>query len=77
MRIAVGSDHAGYEAKEQLKRWLETRGFETDDRGAHGTDPCDYPDFALSVGRAVIEGEAEYPADNWLQRPDLPLRGFT
>jgi ribose 5-phosphate isomerase B len=59
MRIAVGSDHAGYAAKEHLKRWLEERGHDVDDLGTHGTAPVDYPDFAARVGRAVASGDAE------------------
>jgi ribose 5-phosphate isomerase B len=58
MKIAVGSDHAGYEAKEQLKRWLAERGHEADDLGTHGSASVDYPDFAVRVARAVAAGSA-------------------
>ena len=58
MKIAVGSDHAGYAAKEHLKRWLAERSHEVVDLGTHGSASVDYPDFASRVGRAVIEGDA-------------------
>lgn len=59
MKIAAGADHAGYEAKEHLKRWLAERGHDVDDLGTHGTVSVDYPDFAGRVGRAVASGEAQ------------------
>ena len=58
MKIAIGSDHAGYEAKEHLKGWLAERGHEVVDLGTQGTASVDYPDFASRVGRAVAAGEA-------------------
>lgn len=58
MKIAIGSDHAGYEAKEHLKRWLAESGHEAIDLGTYGTASVDYPDFASRVGRAVVAGEA-------------------
>jgi ribose 5-phosphate isomerase B len=58
-RIAIGSDHAGYEAKELAKRELEALGVEVLDKGAHGLESVDYPDFGAAVGRAVASGEAE------------------
>jgi ribose 5-phosphate isomerase B len=59
MKIAAGADHAGYEAKEHLKRWLIERGHEVDDLGTHGSASVDYPDFAGRVSRAVTSGQAE------------------
>jgi ribose 5-phosphate isomerase B len=56
MKIAVGADHAGYEAKEHLKRWLAERGHDVDDLGTHGSASVDYPDFAGRVARAVASG---------------------
>jgi ribose 5-phosphate isomerase B len=58
MKIAIGSDHAGYEAKEHLKKWLVERRHEVVDLGTQGTASVDYPDFASRVGRAVAGGEA-------------------
>lgn len=58
-RVAIGSDHAGYEAKELAKRELEALAFEVVDKGAHGLESVDYPDFGAAVGRAVAKGEVE------------------
>jgi ribose 5-phosphate isomerase B len=58
-KIAVGSDHAGYEAKEQARRVLEESGAEVCDKGTHGAGSVDYPDFGAAVGRAVASGEVE------------------
>jgi ribose 5-phosphate isomerase B len=57
MKIAIGSDHAGYDAKEHLKRWLAERGHEAVDFGTDGSASVDYPDFASRVGSAVAAGE--------------------
>lgn len=59
MRIAIGSDHAGFELKEQLRAALAGEGHQVDDLGTHDRSSCDYPDFAQAVGRAVAEGRAE------------------
>lgn len=53
--IALGSDHGGFEFKEELKKHLETQGFQTRDFGTNSKDAVDYPDFAHSVARAVSE----------------------
>jgi len=58
MTIAVGADHAGYASKELLKGWLREMGHEPLDLGTAGTDPVDYPDFAVAVARAVAGGRA-------------------
>lgn len=58
-RIAIGSDHAGYEAKESAKRELEALGVAVVDKGAHSLDSVDYPDFGAAVGHAVAGGEAD------------------
>lgn len=60
MRVAIGSDHAGYEQKEQLKEHLSSRGFEVLDVGTtSAAESVDYPDFAERVARAVAAGDAE------------------
>lgn len=59
MRIALGSDHAGFEAKRALLSSLESLGHQVRDLGSQGTDSVDYPDYAESVAREVAEGEAE------------------
>jgi ribose 5-phosphate isomerase B len=58
VKIAIGSDHAGYELKEQVKGSLAGL-HEVTDVGTDSTDSVDYPDFALSVARLVAEGKVE------------------
>jgi ribose 5-phosphate isomerase B len=59
MKIAVGSDHHGFEMKEMLKGHLETLGHDVRDHGCHTTDEIDYPDVAVVVAEDVAAGEAE------------------
>lgn len=59
MKIAIGSDHAGFELKEKVKVILETLGHEINDFGTDSTESVDYPDFAILVARAVIAGEVD------------------
>jgi len=59
MRIAIGSDHAGFELKEKLEAHLKELGHEVTDVGAHNDDSVDYPDLAAQVGEAVASGEAD------------------
>jgi ribose 5-phosphate isomerase B len=59
MRIAVGSDHAGYRLKQVLAEHLAGLGHEVEDLGTHSEAPVDYPVFGAAVGRAVIEGQAQ------------------
>jgi len=58
-RIAIGSDHAGYESKEQAKQSLASLGVEIDDKGTNSLESVDYPDFGAAVGRAVVNGEVD------------------
>ena len=57
MNIAIGSDHAGWELKERVKKYLEKEGYELRDFGTENSNPCDYPDFGLAVAEAVARGE--------------------
>lgn len=59
MRIAVGSDHAGYDLKEHLSSWLAESGHAVYDLGTHSADPVDYPDYAAAVAQAVLDGRAD------------------
>ncbi len=64
MRIAVGADHAGYEAPEpgykaEIVRHLQDRGLEVVDCGTNGPESVDYPDFANKVCTAISEGNAD------------------
>lgn len=60
MRIALGSDHAGYDLKELVKTSLEAWGHDVLDLGAdNAVDRVDYPDYGAAVGRAVRDGDAD------------------
>lgn len=60
MKIALGSDHAGFELKENVKRLLAAQGIQIDDRGTHSPEAVDYPDFARAVGEEVVRGHADF-----------------
>ncbi len=57
--LIIGSDHAGYEYKQTLKRKLEEAGYSVKDVGAHSGESADYPDFAHPVAEAVEKNEAD------------------
>lgn len=60
MRVAIGSDHAGFDQKERLKTHLVKQGYEVIDVGTgSGEESVDYPDFAEQVARAVASGKAD------------------
>jgi len=59
MKIALGSDHAGFELKEDLRAFLAERQVEVLDLGAFGEAPVDYPDVAMKVAEKVSGGEVE------------------
>ncbi|MHC4939937.1 MAG: ribose 5-phosphate isomerase B [Planctomycetota bacterium] len=59
MRIAIGSDHAGFALKQLLGGHLEAAGHTILDCGCHSEESCDYPEFGAAVGRAVAGGDAE------------------
>lgn len=56
MKIAIASDHAGFELKEEIKKILESIGLSYEDFGTNGTQSVDYPDFAAPVARSVQHG---------------------
>ncbi|MFH1006236.1 MAG: ribose 5-phosphate isomerase B [Candidatus Latescibacterota bacterium] len=60
MRIAIASDHAGFELKEQVKILLDARGTLWEDFGPDSGDAVDYPDFAFPLAQAVARGEFEF-----------------
>ncbi len=53
-KVHLGSDHAGFELKQEITKWLEVQGYEVQDHGAHEYDPeDDYPDYCTPVAQAV------------------------
>lgn len=59
MKIALASDHAGFQLKENLKSYLQSKGHAVTDFGCDSEERVDYPDFAQKAARAVAEGKAE------------------
>lgn len=59
MKIALGTDHAGYEYKERIKQHLIERGHEVADFGTDSAESCDYPDFIYPAALAVGEGRCD------------------
>ncbi len=59
MKVAIGSDHAGFALKTDLLEVIRKAGYEILDVGTYTDDPVDYPDFAYKVGKAIQEGKAE------------------
>ena len=59
MKIAIGSDHGGYELKQKVIRHLEEQGIVCEDIGCYNKESCDYPVFGQAVATAVAEGKAE------------------
>ena len=57
--FAIGSDHGGFDLKENLKAHLDARGVSYVDLGTHNKDSTDYPDYAQAVGESVVENKAE------------------
>jgi ribose 5-phosphate isomerase B len=56
MTIPIGSDHAGFETKEEIKKLLKSFGYECDDKGTFSAESVDYPDFAVKVAESVGNG---------------------
>lgn len=54
-RVYIGSDHAGFDMKVDLHKYLEEQGFDVVDLGCFSPDSCDYPDIAREVGEKVLE----------------------
>ena len=59
MRVAIGSDHAGFALKAHLSETLISLGHDVDDIGTDTEEPVDYPPICAAVGRAIMKGEAD------------------
>ena len=59
MRVAIGSDHAGYELKDAIVKILKNNNYEVVDFGTCDSKSVDYPDYGLKVAEAVKEGDCE------------------
>lgn len=58
MKIAMGSDHAGFDLKEAVKRWLVAEGHQVEDVGTHSDESTDYPPFAEQASLLVVGDQA-------------------
>ena len=59
MRVAIASDHAGFDLKSFLAAHIRKLGHDVSDLGTFSTDPVDYPDYAEAVGKEISEGRAD------------------
>jgi ribose 5-phosphate isomerase B len=59
MKIALGTDHAGYAYKERIKQHLTELGHEVEDFGTNSPEPCDYPDFICPAAQAAAQGRCD------------------
>ena len=59
MRIALAADHAGYQLKDELVRWLSEQGHDVTDLGTNGPESVDYPEFGRKLADAVASGQVE------------------
>ena len=60
MRIALASDHAGYQYKQEIKAFLKNKGIQVVDVGTNSIESCDYPIFAHAAAEKVANGDADY-----------------
>ena len=60
MRIAIGSDHGGYDQKMEVIQYLKSKGYEVKDVGTDSKESCHYPLFGAAVGRSVANGESDF-----------------
>lgn len=60
MKVAIGSDHAGFDFKENIRQFLADQGIATEDIGTYSKESVDYPDYAQKVSALVQEGKADF-----------------
>ena len=69
LSIGIASDHAGYDLKETIKKYLAEQGVSVTDFGTNSTDSCDYPDFAHPLASAVEQGACEFGTYRQFETP--------
>ncbi|RME15018.1 MAG: ribose 5-phosphate isomerase B [Bacteroidetes bacterium] len=60
MKISIGSDHAGFDLKEKLKKYLMSKNIIVIDKGTHSADSVDYPDYGHAVAQSVLNKECDF-----------------
>lgn len=59
MKIGLGADHGGFRLKDEIKNYLDKKGYETVDYGTNSKESVDYPDYAQKVSEAILRGEVD------------------
>ncbi|QHZ48462.1 ribose 5-phosphate isomerase B [Bacillus sp. NSP9.1] len=59
MKIGIGSDHNGFDFKEEIRKFLGEKGYDLVDYGCHSCNAVDYPDVAFDVAQAILEGKID------------------
>lgn len=59
MKIGLGADHGGFRLKDEIKKHLQKKGYDTVDYGTNSSESVDYPDYAQKVAEALLKGEVE------------------
>lgn len=59
LKIAIGADHAGFELKQEVIRYLKSKNFIVEDKGTYSSERADYPDFGHAVANAILNKEAD------------------
>ncbi len=59
MKVAVASDHAGFELKEKVKEYIKSQGCGVEDLGCYSAESCDYPDYAKKLCRTILDNRCE------------------
>ena len=60
MKVAIASDHAGFELKEQVKKYLENQKVEVNDLGTYSLDSVDYPDYGRKLGEEIVSNPYDF-----------------
>ena len=60
MKVAIGADHGGFDAKEKLITYLKNKGFAVADMGTNSSESVDYPDFAEKVCQEILQQKADF-----------------
>ena len=60
MKIAIGSDHGGFALKEDIKKYLASKGYDVVDVGTYSLDSCHYPEFGAKTAKLVADGVCKY-----------------
>lgn len=59
MKIGIGNDHSAYEMKKEIAAYLEDKGYEVIDYGAHSSESCNYPEYGEAVANAIVRGDVD------------------